>query len=80
MTVEQLRELNGMAANDSTIWTDQELIIAPAGSAAQSTTSSTPGAATDAANTKETPQPTPTIFTATLTPAPDIDTRRHPHR
>ena len=73
ITVEQLRELNGMAADDNTIWTDQELIIAPAGSAAQSTeagTTGTSGAATDEGNGEATPQPTPTIFTATLTPRP----------
>ena len=70
VTVEQLRELNGMAADDNTIWTDQELVIAPAGSTAQSAAAGTPGAATDEANTEETPQPTATIFTATLTPRP----------
>jgi LysM repeat protein len=64
VTIDQLRELNGMAANDSTIWTDQELVIAPPGSATQAA-----GAGNDVDTT---PQPTPTIFTATLTPRPTL--------
>lgn len=70
VTVEQLRELNGMAADDNTIWTEQELVIAPAGSAAQTPAAGTPGSATEEANGEATPQPTATIFTATLTPRP----------
>ena len=73
ITVEQLRELNGMAADDNTIWTDQELIIAPAGSNAQSGTAgeTTPeNPADEESGADTTPQPTATIFTATLTPRP----------
>ncbi|MDK2980526.1 MAG: hypothetical protein PWQ55_873 [Chloroflexota bacterium] len=76
VTVEQLRELNGMAADDNTIWTDQELVIAPAGSAAQTPgageadTDGTEGTAAAEGTGEPTPQPTATIFTATLTPRP----------
>jgi uncharacterized protein YkwD/LysM repeat protein len=38
VTVADLRKLNGMAEDDSTIWQDQELIIRPASSAQSSTT------------------------------------------
>ena len=71
VTIDQLRELNGMAADDSTIWTDQELVIAPAGSATQAAGMGNPPAETtsgEESGTETTPQPTATIFTATLTP------------
>jgi len=75
VTIDQLRELNGMAADDSTIWTDQELVIAPAGSATQVPgDGETPAetAAGESSNAEATPQPTATIYTATLTPQPTL--------
>ncbi len=69
VTIDQLRELNGMAADDSTIWTEQELVIVPAGSATQAP-SEGETATGEESDTDTTPQPTPTIFTATLTPRP----------
>ena len=71
VTIDQLRELNSMSTDDSTIWTDQELVIAPAGSATQAAgTGNTPAETTtvEESVTETTPQPTATIFTATLTP------------
>ena len=48
VTIEQLRELNGMAATDSTIWVDQELIIQAGTGAASTNTDANATATVDA--------------------------------
>ena len=83
ITVEQLRELNGMAADDNTIWTDQELVIAPAGSAAQSTeagTTGTPGAADRRSQRRNYPAAHGHHLHRHAHPAPHFHTGRHTQR
>ena len=75
VTIEQLRELNGMAATDSTIWVDQELIIQAGTGAASTNTDANATATVDAqsgaeAGADEETAPTPTSAPPTQTPPP----------
>ena len=76
VSVEKLRELNDMAADDSVIWVDQELVINPGTSAQETPT--TEGNATADPNAELTPSSTPEEPTATPRPTrtllPDVAT------
>ena len=73
VTIEQLRELNGMAAADSTIWVDQELIIQAGTGAATANENATATVDTQSgaeAGADEETSPTPTSAPPTQTPRP----------
>lgn len=72
VSIETLRELNGMAADDSVIWVDQELIIHQGTSAGtgEETTEGSGEVATETVDPDAEPTPSPTVEEPTATPRP----------
>jgi len=76
VTVAELRTLNGMSEDDSTIWQDQELIIRPARSDQSPTTIGT----TSTFAPTFTPRPRSTVILPTLAVTPSTQTAaKEPH-
>jgi len=69
VTLDQLRELNQMAADDSNIWVGEELLIQPAGSALP-TAAASPTAAPQAETAPTAMQITPTRIAQAYVPPP----------
>ena len=77
ITIETLRALNEMAADETIIWPDEELLIQPAGTGANSAqgpatpeTDASPAPSATAAMQTQTQQPTLTVSTASPTATP----------
>ncbi len=66
ITIDTLRALNKMAADDTIIWPEQELLIQPGSGTPQAQKSATP-------QTNVSPSPSATVATQTRTPLPTLD-------
>ncbi|MCJ7548919.1 MAG: LysM peptidoglycan-binding domain-containing protein, partial [Anaerolineae bacterium] len=78
ITIETLRSLNDMTADNTIIWVDEELLIQPAGTAATYTSESTPAETVGSPAPSVTPIPTHTPQptsedTAAFSPTPQVE-------